>query len=103
MICSVQTRIARVSHAEFGVSKLDCSGNSSHVPRDDLVIRFAENVRLTRDKKRLTQEQAAERAGLNVRSWQKVEGATAKDDGPTLRTIEMVATGLDVHPADLLR
>lgn len=47
----------------------------------------------------LTIEAAAERAGLDVRHWQKVEAA---ETSATLRTLARLAAGLGVDVAALL-
>lgn len=64
---------------------------------------FARNVRALRKAKKLSQEEAAERAGMNARAWQKVELGEAGKQGPTLRTIVKVARGLGVEPHELLK
>lgn len=76
--------------------------DSGTLPHVSLQQRFAENVRRERLKRQWTQEEAAERAGLDARTWQKVEACEAESQGPTLRTVERIARGLGVAAKDLL-
>jgi transcriptional regulator with XRE-family HTH domain len=62
--------------------------------------RLAASVKRERARLGWTQEQAAERAGLNIRHYQKVEEGTVN---VTLRTVEMLATAFGVDIADMLR
>ena len=55
--------------------------------------RLGDNMRRLRLAAELTQLQASERAGLELRHWQRVELA---DGNPTLTTIVRVAFGLGV-------
>ena len=48
----------------------------------------------------LTQEQAAESAGLNIRHYQKVEEGTVN---VTLRTVELLADAFGVDVADMFQ
>jgi transcriptional regulator with XRE-family HTH domain len=60
-----------------------------------LRVVLAENVRRLREEEGLTQEQAAERAGVDPRTWQRIEsGETATE----MDTIGSVAAALDVDP-----
>jgi transcriptional regulator with XRE-family HTH domain len=47
----------------------------------------------------ISQEEAADRAGMAARQWQRVEAGTAI----TLRTLVSVAVALGVEVADLLQ
>jgi len=60
---------------------------------------LAANVRRVRDGAGLSLHDAAERAELHWRHWQKVEAGEAN---ATLNTIAKIAFALDVDPLDLL-
>lgn len=60
---------------------------------------LASNVRAARLGLDLSQEEAAHRAGIAVRQWQRIESGT----GVTLRTIVAVASALGKDVPDLLR
>jgi transcriptional regulator with XRE-family HTH domain len=61
--------------------------------------RFARNLRRHRVADGLTLEEAAHRADLHWRHWQKLE---AGEVSPTLRTLARLAETLRVDPRDLL-
>lgn len=66
----------------------------------DLLLRIlAANVRSARVKLDLSQEEAADRAGMPPRQWQRVESGAAV----TLRTVVAVAAALGVEVSELLR
>jgi transcriptional regulator with XRE-family HTH domain len=52
-----------------------------------------------REQERWTQEEAAERAGVDEKHWQKLE---LQQLNPTLRTLTKIATGLGLHVTELL-
>jgi transcriptional regulator with XRE-family HTH domain len=54
---------------------------------------LAANLRAWREDRGLTQEAAAELAGLNWRHWQKLEAGTVN---VTLRTLERICTAADL-------
>lgn len=60
--------------------------------------RLGKRVRELRLGSELTQEQAAERARLDTKHWQDIEGGKTN---PTLATLVGVAKALDVSLADL--
>jgi transcriptional regulator with XRE-family HTH domain len=62
--------------------------------------RLAASVKRERARLDWTQERAAERAGLNIRHYQKVEEGTVN---VTLRTVELLAEAFGVDVADMLR
>ena len=62
---------------------------------------LAANVRLGRARSGLTQEAAAEAAGLSAVYWKQLERGTAAN--PSLAILVSVAAALDIEPADLLR
>lgn len=70
-------------------------------PAVDIELRraLARNVRRVREGSGLTLHDAAERAEIHWRHWQKVEAGEAN---ATLTTLAKIATALDVDPADLL-
>ena len=63
-------------------------------------IKFGAIVRALRERRGLTQEQLAERAGLSLTYIGYVERG---DNVPTLITILQIARGLEVRAAELLR
>lgn len=62
---------------------------------------LAANVRVLREARGLTQEAAAEAAGLSYVYWKQLEHARATN--PSIETIVAVASALDVDPGELLR
>jgi transcriptional regulator with XRE-family HTH domain len=66
---------------------------------DQLLRTLAANVRNYRIQLKISQEEAAERAEMAVRQWQRVESGCAI----TLRTLVAVASALGVQVADLLK
>jgi len=69
------------------------------VTEEDARQRLAVNVRVLRATRELTQTQAAERAEIPLRQWQRVESGAVN---VTLATLVKVAGVLGVEPADLL-
>jgi transcriptional regulator with XRE-family HTH domain len=61
--------------------------------------RLAANVRRHREARRFTLEEAADRAEMHWRHWQKVE---AGEVNATLRTLARLADALGVDPAELM-
>jgi transcriptional regulator with XRE-family HTH domain len=66
----------------------------------ELCSRLGTNVRARRTAALLTLQNAARRASIHWRHWQKIE---AGQINATLVTLKRVAHALDVAPADLLR
>ena len=60
---------------------------------------IARNTRTIRTGMKISQEEAAHRAGMVPRLWQRVENG----DPITIKTLVAVAGVLGVEPADLLR
>jgi transcriptional regulator with XRE-family HTH domain len=60
---------------------------------------IARNTRTIRSSMKISQEEAAYRAGMVPRLWQRVENA----DPITIKTLVAVAGTLGVEPADLLK
>ena len=59
------------------------------------------NIKKYRDKAGLTQEQAAERAGITYKYWQRLE-MTSQIDLPSLPVLFKVAKALKISPSKLL-
>lgn len=59
----------------------------------------ARNTRAIRSSQRISQEEAAHRADIVPRLWQRVENG----DPITIKTLVAVAGALGVEPADLLK
>jgi transcriptional regulator with XRE-family HTH domain len=60
---------------------------------------IARNTRTARLGLKISQEEAAHRAGMVPRLWQRVENS----DPITIKTLVAVAGALGVEPADLLK
>lgn len=60
---------------------------------------MARSVKSARRDLGISQEEAAHRAGIPVRQWQRVEAA----DAWTIRTLVAVASALGVDAAELFR
>lgn len=65
--------------------------------------RIAFNVRRIREAEAFSQEAVAERAGLSLRSYQRLEEGGAGATSPRLLTVARVAVALNVDPADLFQ
>lgn len=63
-------------------------------------LRFAHALRTLRKARGLTQEVLAQRAGVDYKYLQKLEGNTPSS--PTLATMEKIAKGLDVPLVELV-
>ena len=63
---------------------------------------IATNIRKYRKKRRMTQEQAAERAEITSAYWQRLE-LVSQDDLPSVHTIFKIAKALNIHPYQLLK
>ena len=73
---------------------------SKAVSVDALLRDIGLRVRLARESAGLTQEEAASRAGLDARRWQRIEQGVVN---LTVRTMARVSSALDVSFWDLLR
>jgi transcriptional regulator with XRE-family HTH domain len=73
---------------------------SKSAPKAELSRRLAANVRNLRTKASLTVKQAAERAGIHPRLWQKVE---AGHTNATMATVVKIAAALYVDPGELFK
>lgn len=72
---------------------------SPELTEHHLRVRVAANVRRLREAGKLTVEEAAHRAGIHWRHWQKVE---AGETSATLRTVARISNALEVEPGELL-
>ncbi len=67
---------------------------------DIVDLRFANALKKLRKSKGLTQEALAQRAGVDYKYLQKLEGRNPSS--PTLATMEKLANGLDVTLVELV-
>lgn len=67
-------------------------------PLSDVLRAAARNARTARAVAGFSQEEAAHRAGVSVRQWQRVEAGEAT----TLRTLVSVAAALELDVSELL-
>ena len=67
---------------------------------DTVDVRFAQALRELRKAKGLTQEALAQRAGVDYKYLQKLEGRDPSS--PTLVTLEKIAHGLELSLVDLI-
>jgi transcriptional regulator with XRE-family HTH domain len=63
---------------------------------------IATNIRKYRKKRRMTQEQAAERAEITSAYLQRLE-LVSQSDLPSVHTIFKIAKALNIHPYQLLK
>ena len=66
----------------------------------DIVERFAERLKETRNKKNLTQVALSEKIGIQTTYLSDLENAKKE---PCLRVLDMLATGLGVSMSDLFK
>ena len=62
---------------------------------------LVKNIKKYRTKQGLTQEQAAEKAGITGKYWQRLE-MTSQIDLPSLSVLFKIAEALQISPAKLL-
>ena len=70
------------------------------MPESQLKLRFARRLREWRAKRKLTQQQLAERAGVDYKYIQRIEGK--KPPAVRIDMIERLAKALRVQPSSLL-
>ncbi|MBI1979753.1 MAG: helix-turn-helix transcriptional regulator [Candidatus Omnitrophica bacterium] len=63
---------------------------------------LVQNIKKYRAGLKLTQEQAAEKADITLKYWQRLE-MTSQTDLPSLPTLSKIAKALEVQGSDLLR
>ncbi|MDR2946490.1 MAG: helix-turn-helix domain-containing protein [Candidatus Adiutrix sp.] len=68
---------------------------------DAITQKFAGALKILRTERNLTQEELAQRSGVDYKYLQKLEGQ--KPSSPTLSTLEKLATGLDIPLAELIQ
>jgi transcriptional regulator with XRE-family HTH domain len=66
----------------------------------DIVERFAERLKETRNRKNLTQVALSEKIGIQTTYLSDLENAKKE---PCLRVLDMLATGLGVSMSDLFK
>jgi transcriptional regulator with XRE-family HTH domain len=59
-----------------------------------VLVEVARRVRVARVRSQLTQEQAAEKAGIDYKRWQRLEQGQVN---PTVRTLVRVASALGTN------
>ncbi len=62
--------------------------------------KYGEVIRQLRKERELTQEQLGEKAGVDPKSIIQIEGGKRN---PTLKTLQKIATALEVPISDLLK
>ena len=65
-------------------------------------INLAENIRVNRARKRLTQKDLADRAGVGIATIGKLERGIQSEEETELRTVIKLATALDISPNKLV-
>lgn len=66
---------------------------------EQLLRLISRHVRSARNERGLSQEEAAHRAGIPTRQWQRAEAA----EPMTLRTLVAIAAALEIEVSELLR
>lgn len=67
----------------------------------DINIKFSKTLKLIRKSKGLTQEQLAERSGIDYKYLQKLE--SKNPSSPTLQVLEKLSLGLGVSLQEFIR
>lgn len=62
---------------------------------------LVKNIKKYRGRRKLTQEQAAELAGITAKYWQRLE-MKSQVDLPSINVIFVIAKTLDIPPSKLL-
>lgn len=68
---------------------------------DKITLEFAKTLRRLRAEKNLTQEELAQRSGVDYKYLQKLEGQTPSS--PTLSTLEKLSKGLNISLAEFIK
>ena len=68
---------------------------------DKITMEFAKALKNLRIEKNLTQEELAQRSGVDYKYLQKLEGHTPSS--PTLSTLEKLANGLGITLVELIQ
>ena len=72
---------------------------SKHMSTDKTTAKIAENLKEIRQKRGLTQVEVADKAGLHVNSYAKIERGEAM---PEVETLGKIAKALRVKSSDIL-
>ncbi|ADD67546.1 transcriptional regulator, XRE family [Denitrovibrio acetiphilus DSM 12809] len=67
---------------------------------DNINLKFGKKLRQLRTERNMTQEELAEKSGIDYKYLQKLEGQSPSS--PTLSTLEKLAVGLDITIIQLL-
>lgn len=67
----------------------------------DINIKFSKTLKLIRKSKGMTQEQLAERSGIDYKYLQKLE--SKNPSSPTLQVLEKLALGLGISLYDFIK
>ena len=65
-------------------------------------INLAENIRVIRARKRMTQKDLADRAGVAIATIGKLERGIQSEEETQLRTVIKLANALEVNPNKLI-
>ena len=68
---------------------------------DNITLEFAKTLRKLRTDKNITQEELAQRSGVDYKYLQKLEGQNPSS--PTLSTLEKLANGLGIPLVELIQ
>ena len=71
-----------------------------YMSMSEIDLLFAKKLKQLRHARKLTQEELAQRAGIDYKYLQKLEGRTPSS--PTLSTLEKLAKGLDISLTELV-
>jgi transcriptional regulator with XRE-family HTH domain len=66
----------------------------------EVMVALAENLRKFRKRAKISQKQLADRIGISCPRISEIESGNGN---PTVKTLEKIATALQVEPMDLLR
>lgn len=77
------------------MAKRTCSPKASR-----WILEVSQDITRLRLARKLTQEQAAERAGIHLRHWQKIE--TAERPDICLSTLWRIAKAFGLHPSEIV-
>ena len=85
----------------LSVPKRYLSDNNRMAEDKKIKIILVQNIKKCRKKQGLTQEQAAEKAGITGKYWQRLE-MISQVDLPSLNVLFKIAEALNIKPAKLL-
>ncbi len=61
--------------------------------------KFGKNIRITRNKTKLTQQQVADKAGIHVNYYARIERG---EENPSMKTLKTICKVLKVKSSDIL-